>query len=140
MVKKMAIKTIIDTNLWISFLIGKQLASLKPLLTSRKVQPILTKQLIDELILVTKRPKLRKYFDTQKVQELLKFLEVIGLFVEIKSDVSICRDAKDNFLLSLAIDSQADYLITGDVDLLVIKQIGETKIVTYQQFLNLIND
>lgn len=136
----MSIKTIIDTNLWISFLIGKQLASLKPLLTSRKVQPILAKQLIDELILVTKRPKLRKYFEPQKVQALLKFLEVVGLFVEITSEVSICRDAKDNFLLSLAIDSKADYLITGDADLLVIKQIGETKIVTYQQFINLIND
>ena len=75
------IKVIIDTNLWISFLIGKQLTSLKLLLVNGEIQPVLTHQLIEEIILVTQRPKLRKYFPIDKVQELLKILEIIGLFV-----------------------------------------------------------
>lgn len=40
------IKVIIDTNLWISFLIGKQLKSLKSLLIDQTIQPILSKQLL----------------------------------------------------------------------------------------------
>ncbi|OCR00476.1 putative toxin-antitoxin system toxin component, PIN family [Oscillatoriales cyanobacterium USR001] len=132
------LKVIIDTNLWISFLIGKELATLKPLLVNKTMQPVLTDQLIKEIDLVTQRPKLQKYFAVNKVQELLKFLQLIGLFVEIKSEVTICRDSKDNFLLALAQDSQADYLITGDLDLLVIKQFGQTAIVTYQEFYSLI--
>jgi uncharacterized protein len=49
--------------------------------------------------------------------------------------LKICRDAKDNFLLSLCHDSSADYLITGDKDLLAIKNIGATKIISMQKFL-----
>ncbi|WP_345125583.1 putative toxin-antitoxin system toxin component, PIN family [Hymenobacter antarcticus] len=41
-----------------------------------------------------------------------------------------CRDPKDNFLLSLALDSQADYLVSGDEDLLVPGSVGSTSIVT----------
>lgn len=40
------IKVIIDTNLWISFLIGKQLKSLKSLLVEQTIQPILSEQLL----------------------------------------------------------------------------------------------
>ncbi|MGB3849642.1 MAG: putative toxin-antitoxin system toxin component, PIN family, partial [Tunicatimonas sp.] len=45
-----------------------------------------------------------------------------------------CRDAKDNFLLSLAKDGKADYLVTGDGDLLDIEIFGNTQIMTYHQF------
>jgi uncharacterized protein len=46
------------------------------------------------------------------------------------------RKKKDNFLLSLAIDSNATYLLTGDKDLLVVNKIGKTKIITVSQFLS----
>jgi putative PIN family toxin of toxin-antitoxin system len=98
------IKVIIDTNLWISFLIGKQLGGLKELLIAQKIQPIFSQQLLDEINLVTQKPKLHKYFPLDKVQELINFLKIIGLLVEIKSEVSICRDSKDNYLLALAQD------------------------------------
>ncbi|TRU49205.1 MAG: putative toxin-antitoxin system toxin component, PIN family [Microcystis aeruginosa Ma_QC_Ch_20071001_S25] len=132
---KPPIKVIIDTNLWISFLIGKQLASLKYLLIEKTLVPIFSPQLLNEINLVTKRPKLQNHFPQSKVQELLELLSIIGLCIETKSKINICRDAKDNYLLALAKDSQADFLITGDQDLLILQQFGITKIVTYQQFL-----
>ena len=132
---KPPIKVIIDTNLWISFLIGKQLASLKYLLIEKTLVPIFSPQLLNEINLVTKRPKLQKHFPQSKVQELLELVNIIGLCIETKSKINICRDAKDNYLLALAKDSQADFLITGDQDLLILQQFGITKIVTYQQFL-----
>ena len=128
------IKVIIDTNLWISFLIGKQLKSLKPLLVEQTIQPILSEQLLQEISLVSQRPKLQKYFPQSKVNELIDFLKIIGLSIDIRSEVLLCRDEKDNYLLALAKDSQADFLITGDKDLLVLQQFELTKIVTYQQF------
>lgn len=99
------IKVIIDTNLWISFLIGKQFGSLKPLLVEGMIQPVLSQQIFEEITLVTQRPKLQKYFSSEKVSELIVFLKAIGLLIEIQSTVSLCRDAKDNFLLALAKDS-----------------------------------
>ncbi|RAJ25840.1 putative PIN family toxin of toxin-antitoxin system [Gelidibacter algens] len=56
--------------------------------------------------------------------------------VEVKSDIKICRDAKDNFLLNLSVDSNAEYLITGDANLLVLKKIGKTKIIEYSDFVD----
>jgi uncharacterized protein len=127
-------KVIIDTNLWISFLIGKQLASLKLLLVEGTIQPVFSQQLLDEIMLVSQRPKLQKYFSSEKVTDLMVFLKEIGLFIEIKSSVSLCRDPKDNYLLGLAQDSQADYLITGDRDLLILESFEGTAILAYQDF------
>lgn len=54
--------------------------------------------------------------------------------MQVSSVVDICRDEKDNFLLALAKDSKADYLITGDADLLTIKKFEHTEILTYIEF------
>ena len=54
--------------------------------------------------------------------------------VKIKKIDKICRDPKDDFLLALSKESKANYLITGDKDLLYIEVYGRTKIVTVRQF------
>jgi putative PIN family toxin of toxin-antitoxin system len=45
------------------------------------------------------------------------------------------RDPKDNFICSLAIKSRASYLVTGDKDLLVLKRVQKTRILTARGFL-----
>ena len=62
-------------------------------------------------------------------------MRTIGLFINITSEVSLCRDAKDNYLLALAKDSDANFLLTGDKDLLEIAKFENTEIVTYQELL-----
>jgi putative PIN family toxin of toxin-antitoxin system len=130
-----AAKIIIDTNLWISFLIGKELKELKNLLVEETLQVVISEEILEEIILVTQRPKLQKYFPYGKVDELIQILRTVGLFINITSEVSICRDPKDNYLLALAKDSDANFLVTGDQDLLVIEKFENTEIVTYQQLL-----
>ncbi|GBE94082.1 putative toxin-antitoxin system toxin component, PIN family [Nostoc cycadae] len=130
-----AITIIIDTNLWISFLTGKGLKELNNLLIEETIQVVISEEILEEIILVTQRPKLQKYFPRNKVDELIQILRAIGLFVTITTEVSICRDPKDNYLLALAKDSAANFLVTGDQDLLVIKIFENTEIITYQEFL-----
>lgn len=127
-------KIIIDTNIWISFLIGKELQDLKDLIVSDKVKIITTSQLIDEIKLATSREKLRKYFNKDSVSDLIALLDVVAEKVQIKKVEQICRDPKDDFLLALAKESKANYLITGDKDLLEIKVYSKTQIVTVKQF------
>ena len=67
---------------------------------------------------------------------MLELLESVNEIVEVKSKTDICRDKKDNFLLNLAKDGKADYLITEDFDLLELKKYFETKIVKYKQFVS----
>ena len=131
-------KVIIDTNLWVSFLIGKELVSLKELIVNGQVQPVFSKESLEELKQVTQRPKLQKYFPPEKVNELLLFLNAISLFVEIQSNVKVCRDPKDNFLLAIAQESQSDYLITGDQDLLILERFQSTKIISYRNLLSIL--
>ena len=71
--------------------------------------------------------------------ELLAAIHEVATFIDVKTKVNICRDPKDNFLLALALDSNADFLITGDSDLLEIEQIGKTRITTLTNFLEIIN-
>jgi putative PIN family toxin of toxin-antitoxin system len=89
-----------------------------------------------EILLVLRRPKFKKYFTQQEIQELIKSLTLHSDLIEVKSKVEMCRDPKDNFLLSLCVDSNANFLITGDDDLLSLKKIGKTKIITIKEYLD----
>ena len=134
MPREKASRIIIDTNVWISFLIGKELQNLKYLILNDKVKIILTDQLINEIKLVTSRDKLKKYFDQDKVTELISLLEILTDKVKLSKIDKICRDPKDDFLFALSKESKANYLITGDKDLLDIRVYGRTRIVTVKQF------
>ena len=127
-------KVIIDTNLWISFLIGKELQNLKDLIVDERIKLVTTDQLINELKLVTSREKLKKYFEPEKVTDLISLLDIISEKVRINRFERICRDPKDDFLLALSKESKADFLITGDKDLLEIRHYGRTEILTLKKF------
>ncbi|WP_418884529.1 putative toxin-antitoxin system toxin component, PIN family [Cognataquiflexum nitidum] len=129
---------ILDTNLWISFLISKLLPELELLLDSGSIRLILPIELIEEFLDVAKRQKFIKFFKKSDVEKLLNQVHKFGEIIEVVSQLNVCRDAEDNFLLSLAIDGKADYLITGDSDLLVLGKIENTKIVTWTEFIDLI--
>jgi putative PIN family toxin of toxin-antitoxin system len=83
---------------------------------------------------VTSRDKLKKYFNQGKVTELISLLDILTDKVKLRKIDKICRDPKDDFLLALSKEGKANYLITGDKDLLDIKVYGRTRIVTVRQF------
>ncbi|MDO8928463.1 MAG: putative toxin-antitoxin system toxin component, PIN family [Bacteroidota bacterium] len=127
-------KIIIDTNLWVSFLLTKQFSFLDDLLENHKIELIFSQELMSEFLGVVNRPKLRKYFSDENLEMILDIIDQHADFVKVTSTTNVCRDEKDNFLLSLAKDGFANYLITGDQDLLVIKQFERTEIITIAEF------
>jgi hypothetical protein len=133
--EKKADRVIIDTNRWISFLITKDLKTLDIKVKTGKIKIIFSLELIDEFLSVANRAKFKKYFLKEDIEQLIDLFDVYGEIVQVKSKIELCRDPKDDFLLSLATDSKADYLITGDKDLLDLKTIEKTKIVTMTDYL-----
>ncbi|OAV73997.1 putative toxin-antitoxin system toxin component, PIN family [Bacteroidales bacterium Barb7] len=127
-------KVIIDTNIWISFLIGKNLKGLQKYIYYETVFIITCKEQIVELTEVFQKPKIRKYFPQAKIDEFFDLLGEVSLLADVTTISDICRDPKDNYLLALAIDADADYLITGDADLLDIRQIEKASIVSFSDF------
>jgi len=127
---------IIDTNLWISYLISKDFVWIDNLILDRNYRLIFSQELIDEFLDVAQRPKFKKYFSKQDLEKLIKLFDTYGYYFKVVSNIELCRDSKDNFLLSLAKDSKADYLLTGDADLLDLKKFGKTRIFTATEFQN----
>lgn len=128
-------RIIIDTNLWISFLITKDFVRLDEIIFSRKAILIFSQELLDEFMEVTARPKFRRFFSSSDIEDILEMVEDYAEFIEVSSEVTACRDYKDNFLLSLAMDGNADFLLTGDNDLLELVKYGKTEILSISDFL-----
>jgi uncharacterized protein len=128
-------RIIIDTNLWLSFLISRDNSALDSIFSENLVTLLYSQELIDEFISVARRPKFRKYFSPGDLQSLLLSMSRRAIFVEVTTYINICRDPKDNFLLSLSRDGNATHLLTGDKDLLELKKFGRTKIQTIREYL-----
>ena len=128
-------RIIIDTNLWISFLITKDFTKLDEIIFSGNGILVFSDELLNEFLEVAKRPKFRRFFSPADIEELLETIDEYADFVKVKTTIEVCRDPKDNFLLSLSIDGNADFLLTGDKDLLDLVKFGETKIITISNFL-----
>src|SRR6185312_15552056 len=128
-------KVIIDTNLWIAFLLTKDFSKLDKIIADKKVMLFFSEELVEEFLEVARRSKFRKYFAADDIEDLLLKIASRAKFINVTSSVTTCRDPKDNFLLSLAIDGQATHLITGDKDLLVLEKFAQTKILTITEYL-----
>ncbi|NOU18040.1 MAG: putative toxin-antitoxin system toxin component, PIN family [Bacteroidales bacterium] len=105
----------------------KQLADLDLITISKTEKPSL------ELKNLLKKLRLKSE-EVPSLDVITKEIEIVKseryAKKKIRSEVTECRDPKDNFLLNLTIDSKADYLATGDKDLLVLKRIGKARIIT----------
>ena len=128
------IRVIIDTNIWISSLIGRQLNSLRELLSYPTIELVVTERLMQEVLLVARRPKFAKYFRSEDIEQLQKWMSQNMTNVPLGKIPARCRDPKDDYLLELAIQSKAIYLVSGDSDLLEMGTIGECRIMTVRQF------
>ncbi|MEO5582603.1 MAG: putative toxin-antitoxin system toxin component, PIN family [Saprospiraceae bacterium] len=91
---------------------------MKSFIINDQIKIVLSPQLLSELKSVTNRDKIKKYFPREKVLEIVEYLETISEVFDIKPTHFNSRDFKDNFLLDLIDISNANYLVTGDKDLL----------------------
>lgn len=120
-------------------MINSEYDKLDVLLLNKNCTLIFSQELLEEFVTVAKRPKLRKYISSDELEYILETIDEVAEFVHVTSQITECRDPKDNFLLSLAVDGNADYLLTGDKDLLFLQEIGKTQIKSLTDFFDIIN-
>lgn len=125
---------VIDTNIWISFLIGKRLSGLHRHIDSGRIKIVACEAQLRELVDVLNRPRIRKYIPAEQAEEFLDLFCEAALFVKPEQGPSLCRDPKDDYLLYTALAAQADYLVSGDDDLLSLRNIGGTRIISFTDF------
>lgn len=133
-------KIIIDTNLWISFLIGKRLKQMELLFLRDDIQIYICDELLKEILDVARRPRLSKFISQEDIALLEQLIRTFAYSVKIDyvSKLPI-RDPKDLYLLSLCESIPADYILTGDDDLLAldVENCGY-KILKFSDFINII--
>lgn len=130
-------KLIIDTNLWVSYLINRFKGNLAKILLDTRFDIITSKQLSFEIKETLQDLDLQKYIQKNTIEEFLISFTLATIEINVSSDIKLCRDPKDDFLLSLALDAEADYLITGDKDLLILGGFKNTRIVTLRGFIEI---
>lgn len=128
-------RIVLDTNILIYFLISNSFQKLDKRLKTNKARLLFSEELLQEFLLVVSRPKFKKYFSDQDLANLLEELQIYSDYIEVKSIVNTCRDKKDNFLLALCADGKADFLVTGDEDLLILKKYKKTSILKIADYL-----
>ncbi|GHB87737.1 putative toxin-antitoxin system toxin component, PIN family [Persicitalea jodogahamensis] len=132
-------KVVIDTNLFVSAAINANSRQrLELALYNDALSILLDEALLSEFVEVINRPKFRRYISANQIIAFIDLIERRSTFVTTTSTVDASPDPKDNFLLALCMDNQADFLLTGNKrDLLDLKQFGKTKILTLTDFLKL---
>ena len=132
------LRVVFDTNVWVSFLVGKVLSGLEGLIFDDSIQILLSDELLEEMNDVIHRPKFEKYFSLGMINELIALMLGKAELVEVIETFDVCRDAKDNFLLDLCVSGGADYLVTGDEDLLALNPFRNLQIINYNAFRDIV--
>jgi uncharacterized protein len=131
---------VIDTNIFISAALSPNgtayLAFVRAIQNFTIVQNEATYQEIAERIY---KSKFDKYISDERREQFLNTIKNQSQFIQTVSQITACRDPDDNKFLELAIDSNAEFLITGDKDLLLLKSQSEYQklIVSPREFLEL---
>lgn len=139
---KSATRVVIDTNLVLSALVFAQgwLSPLRLAWQGAQCQPLLSSVTAAELIRVLAYPKFQ--LTTADQQELLADYLPYCTTVRMPARPPAtpdCRDIFDLPFLQLAIAGKADYLVTGDQDLLILAGQFTCPIITADQFMKTLN-
>ncbi len=98
---------------------------------------ILSQTTLQELVkAVENMPYLNARISADEITEFVATLQLIGSIVPEISELlpAVTRDPGDDYLIAHAVLEEIDYLVTGDKDLLVLRQIDMTRIVSPARF------
>ncbi|MBD2144782.1 putative toxin-antitoxin system toxin component, PIN family [Sphaerospermopsis sp. FACHB-1194] len=135
-------RVVLDVNVWISALLwGGVPSGILHLSRQKQLTIFVSQSLLEELENTVKRPKFQSQIKKQN-RTIEYLMSITQGFCEkcpnisLDIDISQLRDMKDYHILAAAVSAQAEVLITGDQDLLVLNKFAEILIMTPADFLN----
>jgi putative PIN family toxin of toxin-antitoxin system len=132
-------KIIVDANVFVSsyfwggnpqMLLERVIAGLDELYISREI--------LDEIKDVLGRPKF--HADINEIELYMDSIKEIANIIVVQEDIKIeSRDKDDNKYIECAVSGNVDYIISGDIHLLEIKQYRNIKIMKVKEYLDIVN-
>lgn len=131
-------KVIVHTNIIISGLISNNSypAQIVDGIFEYKFDVCISQAVFDEYLNVLQREKFQKYRNFFfNARLMIEFLSEKALFFEPTTKINILKDPDDNKFLELAMESNADYLITGNINDFTLSFFKNTQIITASAFI-----
>lgn len=135
-------RVVLDTNLLVSYLLtqGKTISTIIAHWEAGDIEVLVSPAIIEELVEVVRRPRLSRQM-TVDPQILIDLLSVEAMLT--KGDIAFpgaSRDPKDDKFLACAVEGAADYIVTGDADLLSLGKFHDVWIVRPAAFIQLLKN
>lgn len=135
------IKAVLDTNILVSALIMKSGKPARIFAQHRRFRILLSEDILKEARAVLHYPRIRKKYPLTE-EAITLFLDSLRGYGEMITpghvENIIQNDPPDNPVLAGAIDGQADYLVSGNLHFLDLKQYGGVRMITPAQFLEIL--
>ena len=128
---------VLDTNLIVSAALFKQSVARQAFEKAITTGDILLSDALQaEVSEVLLRNKFDRYVSLETRLRFLSSFISLSTVVEISERIQVCRDPKDDMVLETAVNGQADTIITGDQDLLVLHPFRQTDVLSRRAFLD----
>ena len=135
-------RAVVDTNILVRAII-KPLDTVGPVLSQlrdNRFTILYAQSLLTELVDVLNRPRIRdKYGLTEDdIKTVIALILLRGEAIKPQRQITICRDAKDDKFLEVAVAGNANAIVSGDEDLLVFNPFDGISIITPRVFLRML--
>ncbi len=129
-------RVVLDNNLLISGLLLPDSTPGKAFQRAlRTAQFLFSEATLNELADVLARPKFDRYISIADRQEFLRLLSRVADVVPNTYPIHACRDPKDDMILEVAVNGDAQAIVTGDRDLLSLNPFHRIPIVTPAKYM-----
>ncbi len=127
---------VLDTNVIISALLLKHSTARQAFDHAlSKGEILISSATLAELHEVLQRKAFDRYITERERAEFLIAFVRETLLIDVKHQVNVCRDPRDNKFLALALSGRATCIVSGDKDLLALHPFQGIPILTPRQFL-----
>lgn len=136
------LKLVLDANTLVSafFWKGNEYELFK-LIEEGKAELYISREMLEEVEDVLNRDKFKDIIiktnqtSNQIVQKIISFSHLV---IGSKLNINVCRDADDNMILECAVHAKADFIVSGDKDLLSLKEYKNIKIISTNEILKIL--
>ena len=138
------LRAVLDANVYISAVIRPsgppgQIVGL--FVRRAAFELVLSNAIAEEVIRAFKYPKLHRLFTASfEPEQWFARISLLAKFVsgEYEIEEQVSEDSDDDKYLAAAIEAQADFVVTGDSDLLDLKEYQRIRIISPRAFLSLL--
>lgn len=128
-------KVVFDTNIFISALVisGGQAEKAIRRITEGKDTLLISKPIIGEILSVLSNKFSR---DSEALSRVAVFLSDLATIVNPAKRINVLTDEADNRVIECAVDGRADAIVTGDKEMLDLKEYLSIRIISLKEYLS----